>query len=134
MKFLALLGLTLSFFSVARGQDEELVFSDDPSTVSLTSLAASSSSLSSSTSTTVTRGSQKYTCKCYPGDSCWPSASTWSRFNNTVGGNLQLAIPPGASCYNKVTGAGGPEISTYDGAKCAEVQNNWTKEQWKLVL
>ncbi|TEB03994.1 FAD binding domain-containing protein [Coprinellus micaceus] len=49
------------------------------------------------------------------GDKCWPAASTWSKLNATIGGNLQVALPPGASCYNSLKdegGAGGYQYST----------------------
>lgn len=72
------------------------------------------------------RNGQWYACKCYPGDKCFPSSTVWTRFNTTVGGNLQVALPPGAPCYDNLGG-----LSTYDSAKCAEVQSNWSNEQWK---
>ena len=72
------------------------------------------------------RNGQWYACKCYPGDRCFPSSTVWSRFNTTVGGNLQIALPPGAPCYNNLG-----DLSTYDSAKCADVQANWSNEQWK---
>ncbi|KAJ3526464.1 hypothetical protein NMY22_g10151 [Coprinellus aureogranulatus] len=100
------------------GADQELTFSDVD--------------VSSTATNVITRGSQKYACKCYPGDKCWPSTSVWSRFNITAGGTLQVALPPGASCYNslKIEGGAGGEISTFDSEKCAEVQRNWIDEQW----
>ncbi|KAL7625904.1 hypothetical protein AAE478_005128 [Parahypoxylon ruwenzoriense] len=37
-----------------------------------------------------------YSCKCYLGDECWPSDSSWAELNSTVGGNLLVNIPPAA--------------------------------------
>lgn len=71
-----------------------------------------------------------YACKCHPGDPCWPSNLQWKLLNATVGGNLQVSIPPAASCYNTFQGLLG-NISTYDAAKCAEVQQNYPSEQWQ---
>jgi hypothetical protein len=114
----ALLTLSLPLFALA--QDQRLSFSETElaDTLSLNVL---------------NRGSQKYACKCYPGDKCWPAASTWSKLNATIGGNLQVALPPGASCYNslKDEGGAGGDISTFDSQKCAEVHQNWIDEQWK---
>lgn len=55
-------------------------------------------------------------CKCYPGESCWPSASEWSALNQTVGGRLVRVFPPGAVCYPSFNG-----ILTANPARCAEV-------------
>jgi hypothetical protein len=111
--------LALSLPVLLLAQDRELTFSD--------------ADIASALANTVSRGSQKYACKSYPGDKSWPSTAVWTKFNTTVGGSLRVALPPGASCYNslKVEGEAGGEISTLDSAKCAEVQKNWIDEQWK---
>lgn len=74
----------------------------------------------------------RYGCKCYLGDSCWPSSSQWKALNDTVGGNLQVDIPPGAPCYNVFQGPLG-NISTYNAAKCANVTAEFANEQWTYV-
>lgn len=74
-----------------------------------------------------------YKCKCYPDDSCWPSATAWQQLNTTVGGNLQVNLPPAVSCYNSFTGPLGT-VSPYDAAKCAEVTNNFPSEQFQIDL
>lgn len=71
---------------------------------------------------------QRYQCKCYPGDSCYPSSTEWAKLNATVNGNLLVALPPTAPCYKSVDG-----IPTYDAAACADVQANFTNEQWTYV-
>ncbi|KAJ3516251.1 hypothetical protein NLJ89_g1240 [Agrocybe chaxingu] len=73
----------------------------------------------------ISRGNQKYSCKCYPGDACYPSAKKWQRFNSTVDGNLFVAFPPAAPCYPSVAGT-----PTFDAAKCADVQANFFGQQW----
>ncbi|KAF6750575.1 FAD binding domain-containing protein [Ephemerocybe angulata] len=61
-----------------------------------------------------------YACKSYPGDRAYPGTAPWASFNRTVGRNLQVAIPPGAVCYQTLDGT----IQTLDAAKCGEVQTN----------
>jgi hypothetical protein len=68
-------------------------------------------------------------CKCYPGESCWPSAAKWKALNATVDGKLLVQIPPGAPCHNTFNGPLGT-VRTYDEAKCAEVNQNWESESW----
>lgn len=75
---------------------------------------------------------KSYSCKCYPGDWCWPSQFAWNALNWTVGGNLRINVPIGASCYNKFTGPLGTR-NTYDAAKCAEVTANFVDEQYQYV-
>jgi hypothetical protein len=67
-----------------------------------------------------------YQCKCYSDNACWPTNKDWDKFNQTVGGALQLALPPGAVCHNAI----GNITGVYDAAKCTEVQANWANEQW----
>ncbi|KAK4097303.1 hypothetical protein N658DRAFT_500531 [Parathielavia hyrcaniae] len=78
---------------------------------------------------TVTSKGITYGCKCYPGESCWPSASKWRSLNATVDGRLLVHIPPAAACHNTFTGPLGT-VNTYDAAKCAEVTQNWESESW----
>ncbi|KAF2113009.1 hypothetical protein BDV96DRAFT_497145 [Lophiotrema nucula] len=37
---------------------------------------------------------------CTPGQSCWPSSSEWSTFNQSVGGHLRVTVPWAAPCYS----------------------------------
>ncbi|PVH81290.1 putative isoamyl alcohol oxidase [Cadophora sp. DSE1049] len=55
-------------------------------------------------------------CHCFPGDACWPSISSWSKLNGTVGGRLIATIPIGSPCHHP----------TYNAAECAAIQNSWT--------
>lgn len=72
---------------------------------------------------------KQYGCKCYPGEACWPSAQKWTQLNSTVGGRLQVHIPPGAACHNTFQGPLGT-VNTYDAAACANVKANWADESW----
>ncbi|KAK7181175.1 hypothetical protein DPSP01_013762 [Paraphaeosphaeria sporulosa] len=57
-------------------------------------------------------------CKCFPGDTCWPTESEWSFFNKTVNGRLIKTVPLGSPCHDP----------TYDAAKCEDL-----KKEWKLA-
>ncbi|KAF5313697.1 hypothetical protein D9611_010108 [Ephemerocybe angulata] len=113
-KILIIFGaLSSGLFSISLAQDGDISFAESD-------IAVASSNI-------ITKpGGQKYACKTYPGDKSYPVASAWAHFNETVGGNLQVAIPPGAECYQTLDGV----IQTFDAAKCAEVRANWADEQW----
>lgn len=72
-------------------------------------------------------GNVTYQCKCYSDNACWPTGAEWTALNSTVGGALQLALPPGAVCHNKV---GNLSVSTFNAAACADVKANWVNEQY----
>ncbi|KAH8904988.1 FAD-binding domain-containing protein [Coniochaeta sp. PMI_546] len=74
---------------------------------------------------------KKYGCKCYLGQSCWPSANDWKKLNTTVGGNLLVDIPPGAPCHKTFEGPLGT-VNTYSAAGCANVQANFANETWTV--
>jgi len=73
----------------------------------------------------VTSKGQRYDCKCYPGDRCWPTTSKWKSLNDTVNGVLKAVVPDAAVCYNTFNGK-----PTYNAAACAEVTQNFPGEQW----
>ncbi|KAK3325376.1 hypothetical protein B0H66DRAFT_121546 [Apodospora peruviana] len=39
-------------------------------------------------------------CKCFPGDHCWPSSAQWAKFNQTVGGRLIATVPLAEACHD----------------------------------
>ncbi|KAI0095757.1 putative alcohol oxidase [Nemania sp. FL0031] len=43
--------------------------------------------------------SNGHSCRCFPGDTCWPAKSAWDDFNKTVNGRLVATIPLGAVCH-----------------------------------
>ncbi|KAI1472378.1 FAD-binding domain-containing protein [Daldinia caldariorum] len=56
-------------------------------------------------------------CKAAPGSPDWPSADTWAQFNQSTGGKLLRAAPPGAICH--------PKEPTYNAAQCATISQEW---------
>lgn len=77
-------------------------------------------------------GAATSTCKCYPGDSCWPAQAKWNELNTSVGGRLSVELPPGLPCfatYNGQTVAG-----ANDPVKCAEVTAKWNDPDWVASL
>ncbi|KAH9206006.1 FAD binding domain-containing protein [Leptodontidium sp. 2 PMI_412] len=68
-----------------------------------------------------------YTCKCYEGDSCWPSASAWNALNSTVGGRLVKFVPHGAVCHNTFEG-----VNTFNADECAEATANQRSQPWLI--
>ncbi|GKT46425.1 FAD-linked oxidoreductase sor8 [Colletotrichum spaethianum] len=62
------------------------------------------------------------TCRCYPGEDCWPTTAKWDAFNETVGGRLIATVPIGAVCHDSSFGA-------YDEAKCTALQNSWANSE-----
>jgi len=73
---------------------------------------------------------QNYGCKCYLGESCWPSANAWQKLNASVDGQLLVHIPPGAPCHNTFDGPLGT-LNTYDAAACTDANANFNKETWQ---
>ena len=55
------------------------------------------------------------TCRCLPGDSCWPSATEWAQLNTTVRGLLIPTVPLATVCHDP----------NYDEAACALLQAQW---------
>ncbi|KAJ4196951.1 hypothetical protein NW767_009194 [Fusarium falciforme] len=62
-----------------------------------------------------TASSYKASCKCFPGDSCWPSQREWARLNSTVGGRLIATVPLGTPCHDP----------RYNAEECAHLQDEW---------
>lgn len=73
-----------------------------------------------SATTEATSGS----CKCFPGDKCWPSTSTWNAFNQSIDGRLIATKPLATSCH-------GPD---YDAESCSVLKDRWflPEEQYGL--
>jgi hypothetical protein len=57
------------------------------------------------------------TCRCFPGDACWPSDETWSALNTTVGGRLIKTVPLGKPCHG----------IDYEDAECKALASVWKK-------
>jgi hypothetical protein len=58
-------------------------------------------------------------CRCLPGDRCWPTTKEWKALNTTVGGRLVATIPLGSPCHDP----------TYNAAECAILQGEWHDPQ-----
>lgn len=59
----------------------------------------------------------RHICKSIPGDHRWPSQETWAALNETIGGHLLRASPPGAVCH--------PDQPDFDEQKCKIIQAAW---------
>ncbi|KAK0641980.1 FAD binding domain-containing protein [Cercophora newfieldiana] len=57
-------------------------------------------------------------CKCFPGDSCWPSPAEWQSFNQSLGGKLIATVPIGSVCHDSAFGP-------YDAAGCEALRGAW---------
>ena len=74
----------------------------------------------------ITYNGTRYSCKCYEGDACWPSAPSWTALNASVNGLLQKVVPPAAVCYNSFDGQ-----SYYNAKECTTVTNSWANETFQ---
>ncbi|KAB8237010.1 isoamyl alcohol oxidase [Aspergillus alliaceus] len=63
-------------------------------------------------------------CKCTPGDSCWPSVDAWNGLNASVSGKLIENTPPAISCYP------GPH---QNGEECAYVFSQWYNSSFQSL-
>ncbi|CAH0057485.1 unnamed protein product [Clonostachys solani] len=54
-------------------------------------------------------------CRCFPGDSCWPSSDDWAGLNQTVHGRLIATIPLASVCHDP----------TYDAEACIALKQRW---------
>jgi hypothetical protein len=57
-------------------------------------------------------------CRCFPGDSCWPTTAEWNQFNGTLGGKLIATIPIASSCHYD-------SYASYNAGQCAQLQSVW---------
>lgn len=58
------------------------------------------------------------TCRCYPGDLCWPTVLEWEAFNETIGGRLVATTPLAAVCHYD-------DFTAYDADACAALVDEW---------
>ncbi|KAH9908159.1 FAD binding domain protein [Xylariomycetidae sp. FL2044] len=65
--------------------------------------------------TSALANSSKPTCRCIPGDECWPSSSAWSQLNTTVNGRLIAAAPLAQVCH----------FPSYNETACEALQDIW---------
>ncbi|KAF2731697.1 FAD binding domain protein [Polyplosphaeria fusca] len=62
-------------------------------------------------------GTSAQTCKCVPGEDCWPSRPELDLLNSTVKGNLIQGVPPASVCYLAQP--------NYDTQQCDTVIASW---------
>ncbi|KAL4786903.1 hypothetical protein BJX76DRAFT_354715 [Aspergillus varians] len=55
-------------------------------------------------------------CRCFPGDPCWPAPATWDQFNRSIDGRLIATKPLGQPCH----------APYYDKELCTQLQQEWT--------
>ena len=55
------------------------------------------------------------TCRCFPGDGCWPTDTEWQQFNSSIDGNLIRTHPIASICHE-------PQ---YDAEHCQALQKTW---------
>ena len=58
------------------------------------------------------------TCRCFPGDPCWPSTEDWITFNKTLGGKLIATTPIAAVCHYD-------PFEHYSNESCDALRENW---------
>ncbi|KAF2180460.1 FAD-binding domain-containing protein [Zopfia rhizophila CBS 207.26] len=58
------------------------------------------------------------TCRCFPGDPCWPTLSQWNAFNDTLCGKLAATTPIAAVCHDD-------RFASYSAQTCDELRNVW---------
>ncbi|KAF2759924.1 FAD binding domain protein [Pseudovirgaria hyperparasitica] len=59
------------------------------------------------------------TCRCFPGDACWPTSDKWHELNTTVNGRLISTVPLASPCHDS-------EFGPYDEDACQAIQEAWT--------
>ncbi|TPR02971.1 FAD dependent oxidoreductase family protein [Aspergillus niger] len=59
------------------------------------------------------------TCRCFPGEECWPSPAEWTQFNESIDGRLIQTIPLGKPCHNP----------SYKPGVCNSLREQWTEPE-----
>lgn len=89
----------------------------------VTLAATSCHAISTTTeSNTILSNSSTSTCRCYPGDACWPMTAEWAAFNATIGGRLVATVPIASVCHYD-------NFTAYDEAACAALLDVWDYPQ-----
>lgn len=57
-------------------------------------------------------------CRCFPGDTCWPTLPQWTAFNQSLGGKLIATIPVASPCHDDTFGL-------FDAEGCAALKSTW---------
>ncbi|KAL4899953.1 hypothetical protein BDW74DRAFT_188831 [Aspergillus multicolor] len=59
-------------------------------------------------------------CRCFPGEPCWPSPEQWDNLNASLSGNLIATVPIGSVCHTNTS------FAPYSSRRCAELQSYWS--------
>ncbi|PWY81692.1 FAD binding domain protein [Aspergillus sclerotioniger CBS 115572] len=62
---------------------------------------------------------QSLSCRCYPGDQCWPTPEEWEALNATLFGNLIPIIPIGSVCHTD------NPFTKYNPEACSDLIAHW---------
>lgn len=65
----------------------------------------------------------KSSCRCIPGDSCWPAPAEWDALNRTVGGRLVATVLLAHVCHDPI----------YNATACEAVKAGWIYPQEQSV-
>ncbi|KAF2458352.1 FAD binding domain protein [Lineolata rhizophorae] len=65
-------------------------------------------------------------CRCFPGDLCWPTPEDWDAFNSTLGGKLVATIPIASVCHYD-------NFEAYDEEACAALRDIWFFPETHIV-
>lgn len=57
-------------------------------------------------------------CRCMPGDACWPTPSEWEQFNRTLGGKLIGTVPLASVCHVD-------PFAPYNAQDCERLRSVW---------
>ncbi|KAL8749384.1 MAG: hypothetical protein Q9184_006826, partial [Pyrenodesmia sp. 2 TL-2023] len=61
-------------------------------------------------------------CRCFPGDACWPKSSEWEEFNKTLNGKLVATRPIASACHDD-------PFAIYNPQACRKLQSTWFTEE-----
>lgn len=71
------------------------------------------------TAASTATASESASCRCFPGETCWPSPPAWDSLNATVGGRLIATVPLGSPCHDPL----------YNATECVNLQSLWVDAQ-----
>lgn len=86
--------------------------------VAVALLAILAATASNPFSSFLSKFSSSPSCRCFPGDACWPTVDEWSQFNKTLDGKLIATVPVGAVCHDS-------KFGPYDAVRCAALRESW---------
>ncbi|KAK8029816.1 FAD binding domain-containing protein [Apiospora rasikravindrae] len=91
-----------------------------PALQALVSIAILGSALASTADFSLTAPPAR--CKCFPGDTCWPTPVEWAAFNKTINGRLVATVPIASVCHHD-------SFTDYDVTKCQHLRGSWLQPE-----